>query len=267
MILKFYPRTSPPLMSQFGDSFLNQHGLIAPALLVFSALIILHLVLNFGRVQREIPGNKYKKGLVYGAWFGLVWIWGFIEYHHFFGSSMHYGLWAGIGDFVPFLLFGGLIGILFGDSSQQPEKPKYRYSDMIGLCLIPLCFACGRYLLYRFTSIQIRPMNVTGFFCEIGIGATIGLFWYYFRGVFRSPGKGITLKQELNFIVIFWGVNWTLFNLFPLIKKSFPLDEIGKMLLSDVLMLTLGICLYKLLITRKSARLAEIVRYRPFSAE
>ncbi|GAK49129.1 hypothetical protein U14_00347 [Candidatus Moduliflexus flocculans] len=255
MILKFYPRTSPPLMNQFGDSLIKRHGLVVPALLVFSALIIFHLVINFERVQGEIPGNKYKKGFVYGAWFGLIWIWGFIEYHHFFGSTVLYGFWAGLGDFIPFTLFGGLIGMLFGDSAQQPKKSASSGIHVIGLLIIPLFFAFGRYLMYRFTPIQTIPVNSTGILCEIGLAAAISVCWHYFREAFISPEKGITLNHEMSFIAVFWGINWALFNIYPLIKRDFPVFLIAAMILIDILTLALGIFFYKRFIWRKATAL------------
>ncbi len=245
LIGKFYPRTSPPFMNQFGNSVLKESGLVVPALLVFAAIIILHLTINFRIVQATMKGNRYRKGFVYGAWYGLIWIWGFIEYHHFFGSNIFSGIWAGFGDFIPLVIIGVLIGLLFGSSSEKQPKTKHPSRNIIGLFMIPLLFTFGHYVFYRLVDIEVRPMDMVGIVIEIGLATTICIFFFYFRDSFVSVRKGLDLKREIYFIYVFFGINWALFNLYPLISRDIPLLSFGEMIIIDFLMSTLGFLLYK----------------------
>jgi hypothetical protein len=252
LILRFYPRLPPPLLL-YPESFLKKHNLVIPALLVFAACIALHLAWSFRRVERELPGGWIRKGIIFGGMFGLLWTLGFIEYHYFWGGTLLAGFSAGIADWFGLTVFGALVAWRFTsvggartDGEGRAQEPPLAIA---ALAAIPVCYAAGRILFYRLAGFDfLHPMDAVGVGCELAIGAGIAAMFHLYRDAFRSAGRGLSLRGEAAFALLFFGANWMLFNFFPAIFWNVPLAQFAGVAVVDVVSISIGILLYKWII-------------------
>lgn len=254
-ILRFYPRSSPPMMDQFSESILKSRGLMLPAILLFAFFLTLHLVLSFRKLDPKTTGTPLQKGVKFGASFAAVWILGFVEYHQFFGGTIWTGAWAGLGDGLALAIFGALIGFFFANLGEtNPRSRKTLSGASLDFLAFAILFTAGRCIFYGcLNTTQARPIDSLGLLCEALLGVGIGLFLSYYQGTFQGQG-GRNLTQGLKVVWGFFGVNWALFNLYPALVRAIPLTMIIELIGMDLISLSLALWLTEAKFLRKLAK-------------
>lgn len=188
-----------------------------PFALVIIIMSYLLFSIIFIKFQIRINGNKIYKGFIYGVIFGFVWFYGMIEVGIIYNISLIKEIIYGLGDALPFIVMGILLGIFFGSSSKNKVNsvPLKRY--VFAMFSIALIYLLGRYFSYivigASSAYRIRPFET--FAWTLGNGLLISIIYYFMKDALHSYQLG---KRAIIFSFVIFGTDWVLYNLFiPLI--------------------------------------------------
>lgn len=186
-----------------------EHGMTIPAIITWELLAFGVLAAVFLLIQSRLPGTGIKRGLLYGLCFGGLYQIGMFESVLLLKSSVQSELLMGLGDSIPILLAGFLLGAFSGPATPNSER-KHR---VFPVCVIAVFYLMGRYLAYSVFHIQSAYLEEPAgtFLWTLGMGLWIGVIYTILR-----PGvRGKTaFTQGLFFGAVIFGSNWLVNHLF-----------------------------------------------------
>lgn len=239
---------------QFGPSFsdilvfnelVNTYGLQLVAgvylLVVFGLIAAVFTVMQAG-----IKGTRLQKGLRYGLSIGSVWFWSIIEVSVVFGTDLVNESILALGDVIPLVLMGLLLGLLTTTDEQQPEAASdINEPKRMGviLTIVIVVFVLGRYFAYAVVGINSAYLEkaLGTFVWTVGMGLIIGImYWLLSDGV---KGSSVT-QRAVWFTLVTFGINWIALHAFmPLIFVGFPITRMIIRIASDFVFLIASIIL------------------------
>src|SRR5471030_887264 len=163
-----------------------------PFALVMIIMSYLFFSIIFIKFQIRINGDKIYKGFIYGALFGFLWFYGMIEIGIIYNISIIKEIIYGLGDALPFIVMGILLGMFFGSSSKNKINSIPLKKYVISIFSIVLIYLLGRYFSYIvigvMSSYTIRPIET--FAWTLGNGLLISIIYYFMKDTLRSYQLG-----------------------------------------------------------------------------
>ena len=175
----------------------------------------------FKVIEKNLPGSKIQKGLLYGAVLGAIWYVGLIEVSIHFYAPLDFEAISAFGDVIPMLIFGLLCGLFLGtDNIKEPEiqqeNSKWRIINFLSLFIFIFPGLVFRSLLgLVFTEpksvaamMLLIPFSISQYIYTIVVFLTIGILYYFIAPA--TPGDSI-LKKNTYFSFAVFGVHWLVF--------------------------------------------------------
>ncbi|MFB5761253.1 hypothetical protein [Paenibacillus medicaginis] len=211
-----------------------------PFALILIILSYLFFSIIFIKIQGRINGNKIYKGLIYGTLFGLLWFFGVIEMGIIHSNSIKQDILYGLGDALPLIVMGILLGMFFGSSSKNQVSKK----DVMPIIGITLIYSVGRYISYIVIGAQssyiVKPIETLAL--TLVNGLLISILYYFVKDALQHYRL---VKRAFVFGFIIFGIDWFLYNLFiPLIYDISLLQTVQSFLgrsIPDVLYACIGV--------------------------
>jgi hypothetical protein len=217
---------------------------VTPLALILIILSYLFFSMIFIAFQSKINGNKVVKGFVYGTLFGVLWFYGMIEmaiiHHTSFTQEIVYGL----GDALPFVIMGILLGMFFGSSSNSEVVSIPFKKHAVSIMGMAIIYVIGRYFSYMVigggSSYIDRPVET--FAWTLGNGLLIGILYYFMKGALHHYPL---FKRAVLFGLVIFGMDWFIYNLFVPIIYDIPLLDmvqsyVGRSI-PDILFVCVGV--------------------------
>ncbi len=223
----------------------------------------------FKVIEKNLPGSKIQKGLLYGAVLGAIWYVGLIEVSIHFYAPLDFEAISAFGDVIPMLIFGLLCGLFLGtDNIKEPEiqqeNSKWRIINFLSLFIFIFPGLVFRSLLgLVFTEpksvaamMLLIPFSISQYIYTIVVFLTIGILYYFIAPAI--PGDSI-LKKNAYFSFGVFGVHWLFFQGFFLIFYSGVFTYVIALTLIDSVAIFLSANIYSRLI--KNSRVSNYVWY------
>ena len=179
----------------------------------------------FTVIEKNLPGSKIQKGLLYGAVLGAIWYVGLIGIPIHYFTPLDFEAISAFGDVIPMLIFGLLCGLFLGSDNIKKEveiQPKNSKWQIINFLLLFIFLFPG--LVFRsllglvFTEpksvaamMLMIPFSISQYIYTIVLFLTIGILYYFIAPA--TPGDSI-LKKNTYFSFGVFGVHWLLFQAF-----------------------------------------------------
>ncbi len=221
----------------------------------------------FRVIEKNLPGSKIQKGLLYGAVLGAIWYVGLIEVSIHFYAPLDFEAISAFGDLIPMLIFGLLCGLFLGtDNIKEPEiqqeNSKWRIINFLALFIFIFPGLVFRSLLgLVFTEpksvaamMLLIPFSISQYIYTIVVFLTIGILYYFIAPAI--PGDSI-LKKNTYFSFGVFGVHWLFFQGFFLIFYSGVFTYGISLTLIDSVAIFLSANIYSRLI--KNSRVSNYV--------
>lgn len=234
--------TSSSLVQRLGEP-----AIAGPAILLTYFL----LALIFVKIQKNLSGKKFQKGLLYGGLFGLLWFFGMIEGHIEMAAPLIAEIIFGLLETIPIITMSLLLAISFAEDSRDKINLLFKKYDFMLVSCIAFFYVAGRYFLY--TIIGVNSTYSTNFIpislWVISNGIIIGSMYYFLSHKITEQSY---IKKALVFSFIVFGTDWLLFNLFaPLLFNISFFDIIWRPIV-DIFFIFFGIMFYEIIIRKKS---------------
>ncbi len=229
-------------------SYFVENGMILPAIIVWELLAYSVFALVFILIQDRIPGQRWKKGLLYGLSFGGLYFIGMFEAVLLLNTSVLSELVMGLTDAIAFIISGVMLGVFIGTDSVQ----KRNKNNSLAILIIGLFYLLGRYLAYTVVNVQsayaTNPWaTLIWTLCQ---GLWIGIIYY----MLETGTKGRTsIGQAAFFGGIVYGLNWFLNQIFMYILIEFTFDLLIRSGI-DIVFIMIGVYAYKKWCNRKNPR-------------
>lgn len=215
--------------------------------MIFLSYFLMSLI--FIGIQKDLPGTKISKGLVYGSLFSLLWFHGMVEGHVELDAGLIKEAVFGLCETLPILFLSVLTAVFFGSDNTGSRLNTEELVRVVGA--ISVFFVIGRYFGYAVIGIHSVYLEkyVLSFLWAMGNGIIIGLmYWALHHGIQRfSP----FIKAVLFSVVIF-GTDWAMFNLFAPMLFSFSFGEIFLRVGVDICSVLSGIWFIELRLKNRS---------------
>ncbi|MDJ0691062.1 MAG: hypothetical protein QNJ41_21460 [Xenococcaceae cyanobacterium MO_188.B32] len=221
----------------------------------------------FKVIEKNLPGSKIQKGLLYGAVLGAIWYVGLIEVSIHFYAPLDFEAISAFGDVIPMLIFGLLCGLFLGtDNIKEPEiqqeNSKWRIINFLSLFIFIFPGLVFRSLLgLVFTEpksvaamMLLIPFSISQYIYTIVVFLTIGILYYFIAPAI--PGDSI-LKKNTYFSFAVFGVHWLVFQGFFLVFYSGVFTYGISLTLIDSVAIFLSANIYSRLI--KNSRVSNYV--------
>ncbi len=179
----------------------------------------------FTVIEKNLPGSKIQKGLLYGSVLGAIWYVGLIGIPIHYFTPLDFEAISAFGDVIPMLIFGLLCGLFLGSDNIKKEveiQPKNSKWQIINFLLLFIFLFPG--LVFRsllglvFTEpksvaamMLMIPFSISQYIYTIVLFLTIGILYYFIAPA--TPGDSI-LKKNTYFSFGVFGVHWLLFQAF-----------------------------------------------------
>lgn len=197
----------------------------------------------YWRIRKTIPGKGVVPGIRYGMAIALLWFFGMLEGVPLFGNPIVNEMIVGLSDAVPVLLLGVLLGCLKRVQSSDNTDPRTCTAMQEGrmACIYTVVFLVGRCLAYASGLINsgIRSNPMETWLWTLLMGMAIGTA----RCLLGNTPDGKSLRPvALEYALLPFGVNWTMFLLFmPLVFSGFLTDAVLRMIIDIVIVATASI--------------------------
>jgi len=215
--------------------------------MIFVAYFFLALI--FVRIQKDIPGTKIQKGLLYGILFGILWFYGMIEGHIEQNVSLIKEIIFGLFETIPIITMSLLLGIFFADDSENQFTIILR-NDIIAIVYIAFFYVIGRYFTYIVVGVDSAYLGkkIPTLLWVSGNGVLIGSMYYFLRHGIKQYS---IIKKALIFSFIVFGIDWILFNLFAPMLFDISFGDIVWRFVVDIFSVCLGIISFEKIFTGK----------------
>jgi len=182
---------------------------VVPTVIAWEILAFGVLALIFIVIQSNLPGKKWIKGFLYGLSFAGLYLIGMFESVLLFNSTLLNEFLMGLGDFIPILLMGILMGIFAGTDETIPRIKPNIWSVLI----MAAFYITGRYFGYSVLNIEsaymVQPLGT--FIWTLSQGLWVGVIYL----ILQSGVKGKSpIAQALFFALLVFGANWLANHLF-----------------------------------------------------
>ena len=172
-------------------------------------------------IEKNLPGSKIQKGLLYGTVLGAIWYVGLIGVSIHYYAPLDFEAISAFGDVIPIFIFGLLCGLFLGtDNIQEVEiqqkNSKWRIINFLLLFIFIFPGLVFRSLLgLVFTEptsvaamMLLIPFSISQYIYTIVLFLTIGILYYFIAPA--TPGDSI-LKKNTYFSFGVFGVHWLFF--------------------------------------------------------
>ena len=200
----------------------------------------------FTVIEKNLPGSKIQKGLLYGAVLDAIWYIGLIGVSIHFYAPLDFEAISAFGDVIPIFIFGLLCGLFLGSDNIKKEveiQPKNSKWQIINFLLLFIFLFPG--LVFRsllglvFTEptsvaamMLMIPFSISQYIYTIVLFLTIGIFYYFIAPA--TPGDSI-LKKNTYFSFGVFGVHWLFFQgFFPVFYSGVFTYGISLVLIDSV---------------------------------
>ena len=232
-----------PLSDVLAYSHLVKSIGISPVAGTLISVSYFFLALIFLNIQKEIPGTKIQKGLLYGILFGVLWFYGMIEGHIEQDVPLIKEVIFGLFETIPIITMGLLLGVFFADDSKD-EFTKIIRSDISVIAFISFFYIVGRHFTYLAVGVDsayFRKTVPTSLWV-FGNGVLIGSMYYFLRHGIQQYS---IIKKALFFSFIVFGIDWILFNLFAPLLFDISFGDIIWRFAIDILSVCSGIIFFE----------------------
>ena len=217
--LDYYPPES--LVRELAPSWFATTGIRQPVKVGYVMVVLVVIALVFKLVQEHWPGRGAAKGLAFGAWFGMVWSFGFLTGWAFLGTTLRAELVNSVVDLVPLTVAGWLIGVAIGSDVRNLEHRTT--NPWLATLIIAFGFVAAHTLGATFladlagpaSSILMRPASPLQIAVLAGLGVWVG-------GMYAVLHAALPFKRTWARAAFFafgvFGYCWTWFHLFFVIE-------------------------------------------------
>ena len=225
--LDYYPPER--LVRDLGPSWFVTAGIRQPVKVGYVTVALVLMALFFKVVQEYWPGRGAVKGLVFGAWIGVVWSFGFLTGWAFLGTTLRAELLNSVVDLIPLAVAGWLIGVAIGHDVPRTEHRMKKP----GLAMLLVAFGfvvvhtMGTTLLADLvgpaSSILLVPASLLQIALLVGLGVWVGGMYAVLREVL--PFESIWGRAAFFAFGVF-AYCWTWFHLFFVIEIAGVLSAV-----------------------------------------
>jgi hypothetical protein len=213
--LDYFPPES--LMPHLERSWAFEAGIRKVAMAIYATLALVLMAAFFKVVQGRWPGRGAAKGLVFGAWIGGVWAFGFLGGWAFLGTTLPQELKNIAVDAVPLTVGGWLIGLAVGQDLPNSERrvPKAWLAVLLVAIGFVAVHALGVMLLHDLVGRGWALLFVPTTALQIALLAGLGLWT---GGMYRVLRPWLPFERPRARVAFFafgvFGHCWTWFHLF-----------------------------------------------------
>ncbi len=234
-------------------------GTFTPSIFVergwFPQAVSIALIMTFGAIaavfvliQKNLPGKKLSKGLLYGVSFAGLWLIGFIEMCAAWGTSFTTEVLNWLPDGIPIILMSLLLGIYTATDSDPATGNKMR-GKVTPVLIIAAFYFVGRYFAYWVVHTNAGPDPFVTFLWTLAMAVWMGIMY----AALGSGSRGQTpTTRALWFGGVVIGINWLIFYLFMLVFFEWPVLDLIIRPGLDVLFVILGVYVCEKLAARAS---------------
>ena len=213
--LDYFPPES--LLPHLERSWAFEAGIRKAAMAIYGTLALTLMAVFFKVVQGRWPGRGAAKGLVFGAWIGGVWAFGFLGGCAFLGTTLPQELKNIAVDSIPLTVGGWLIGLAVGQDVARSERPVTK--SWLAVLLVAIGFvavhALGATLLVDLVGPGSALLFVPTTPPQIALLAGLGL---WAGGMYRVLRPWLPFESPWARVAFFafgvFGHCWTWFHLF-----------------------------------------------------
>ena len=251
-IFDYFPPES--LIRDLEPSFILNIGFRKPAGLIYLGLALVLMTVFFKIIQKEWPGKRGIKGLIFGMWIGGVWSFGFLTGWLFLGTTLKAEFLNIVVDLIPLAIAGWLIG-LAGGRDVPGSKSELR-QPWIAIILIAIGFVgvhtLGANLLVDLVGPYAKLLLLPSSLTQLGLLLTLGAWAGGMYVILRTsiPFKKVSTRAAFFAFGVF-GHCWTWFNLFFIIEFAGVLPTIILLGLIGSLGIYAGVMAYEKFIVSK----------------
>lgn len=226
-------------VSSLKPSVFVKNGLLIPAIIAWEILAFTVFAAVFIFIENKLPWRKSINGILYGISFAMLYQIGMFEAVLLTNSNIYNEFLMGLGDFIPFLLSGFLLGKYIGTEHIQNRKRN----SIASIFVVAFFYFTGRYFAYTLVHIQsaylTRPLGTLIWtLCQ---GICVGTIYY----ILQMATKGHSLlSQSIFFGILIFGPNWLVNHLFIACIAEFSPDLFIRVGM-DILSIVIGIYVYK----------------------
>jgi len=248
LLHQIIPITMP---DTFAPSIFVERGWFPPAVSIGLIVTFGALAAVFVLIQKNLPGKKLSKGLLYGVSFAGLWLIGFIEMCTVWGTSFATEVTNWLPDGVPIILMSLLLGIFTATDSDPAAGNKMR-GKVTPVLIIAAFYFVGRYFAYWVVRTDVGPNPFATFLWTLAMAVWMGIMY-----TALSPGSrgDSPTTRALWFGGVVLGIDWLIFHLFMLIFFEMPVLDLVIRPGLDVLFVVLGVFVFEKLVGKQTASL------------
>jgi hypothetical protein len=232
----------------FAPSIFVERGWFPQAVSIGLIVTFAALAAVFVLIQKNLPGSKLSKGLLYGISFAGLWLIGFIEMCTVWGTSFATEVTNWLPDGVPIILMSVLLGIYTATDSDPAPSNKMK-GKVTPVLVIAAFYFVGRYFAYWVVGTDAGPDPLVTFLWTLAMAVWMGIMY----AALGSGSRGqTTTTRALWFGLVVLGIDWFIFHLFMLIFYKMPVLDLIIRPGLDVLFVVLGVYVWEKLTARAS---------------
>lgn len=237
-----------PIHEYSPPSYFVENDIFKAAALFYMFTIFIFLGLVFMFIEKNLSGKKTEKGLRFGLSFGIIWFMGIIGMSLIINSPIMVELLVATFDLITLVLFGLLAGKFIATDNLNIIKEE-KIINLLAIFIIGLVYVIGRYLAYVFFNIETAYATklLISIIWTFGIGFSMGLMYLLLKQsvIYYSP-----IKKAIIFGLIIFGIDWFLFNLFPLLVIDTSFIDLLIFSMTDIILFILGIFSFEKIIKK-----------------
>ena len=226
----------PGVQTVLAPSVFAQNGTMPLAFTLYGIFAYSLIAALFLLIRNQLHGNRILQGLKYGLSCCAVWIVYLLE------PLPHVApidrLTYPVADSLALLVMGLLLGWLFGNPVQRPDKAKLPFPIFPALT-VTACFFAGRMMQYCifdiYASFDAKPLE-TALWCLLaGITISCAVAWLHLY--IRNENR---VKRAVILGCLLFGVDLILFNFFMPLVFDADIPDLSLRSLIDILAVTFG---------------------------
>ncbi len=232
------------LIDAYGPSTFVKNGVLVPAFFTLIITILVHLYVCFLIIDKGMRQKRFLKGLLFGAVFGVLWAFGFLELTLVYNSDLLIQIKSSIRDGSSLVVFGLLTGVFFGTKSTITEPARKNGLLAVPLCALGFALFHGMQYYLTFPALDQSIDNIVTILWLLGTGGWIGFMYFLIKPRIKKYGRVFNI---LFFTVVLVGIDWTLFTYFFNLYLDIPVFDMNIRCLFDLAGIGLGLSVYEFL--------------------